>query len=288
MSIMEQIKALAYMYNELGVSEFDWKIPKIAELAANANSNNENVPAPVALMNVEVENADVVAAQSDAELFDLSGSTMTLGNTLQINFAIDTANLEGADNYAVIAKEYADERGTVTKTVPQSEWKALGGTKYYVSYAVSAKEMNDTLTTVVYNAAGEAVSNAYTDSVAGYCVRMLNKEAEKAEPSAEKMSLFVDMVNYGAAAQTEWGYNVENLANAGLTEEQKALATEAGELKNILEKGTGYAGTTLSLKENILLNVVYENETIDQAAYAVVSFTDHYGDHPRIRIRCPG
>ena len=212
-------------------------------------------------------------------LFKLAGSTMTLGNTLEINFVINNADIQGEGNYVVITKQYADERGLVSKTIEQSAWERFNDTRKYVSFTVSAKEMNDPLTATVYNAEGKQISEVYHDSVAGYCVRMLGKEEEKASPVMKKMTLFVDMVNYGAAAQLEWGYNVENLANAGLTEQQKAYATTVEEdlSRNILDKGTGYAGTTLSLKENILLNVVFQNATINKAAYAIVSYTGYKG-----------
>jgi hypothetical protein len=204
---------------------------------------------------------------------------MTLGNTLEINFVINNSDIQGEGNYVVITKQYADERGLVSKTIEQSAWERFNDTRKYVSFTVSAKEMNDPLTATVYNAEGKQISEVYHDSVAGYCVRMLGKEEEKASPVMKKMTLFVDMVNYGAAAQLEWGYNVENLANAGLTEQQKAYATTVEEdlSRNILDKGTGYAGTTLSLKENILLNVVFQNETINKAAYAIVSYTGYKG-----------
>jgi hypothetical protein len=215
----------------------------------------------------------------DSGLFDLAGSTMTLGNTLEINFVVNNSDIKTEGNYVVITKQYADERGLVSKTIEQSAWERFNDTRKYVSFTVSAKEMNDPLTATVYNAEGKQISEVYHDSVAGYCVRMLGKEEEKASPVMKKMTLFVDMVNYGAAAQLEWGYNVENLANAGLTEQQKAYATTVEEdlSRNILDKGTGYAGTTLSLKENILLNVVFQNETINKAAYAIVSYTGYKG-----------
>ena len=210
--------------------------------------------------------------------FDLYGSAMTLGNTLEINLIIDTSKFTGTDNYAVVTKQYADERGLVSKTVAQSEWSTLGGTLKYVPYAVSAKEMNDELTITIYNADGVQISNTYVDSVAGYCVRMLVKEEQKAAPSAKKMTLFVDMVNYGAAAQAEWSYNAENLANAGLTEAQKAYASEVGELENNQVKGTGYVGTSFTLQENILMNILFDQDIYAQTAYAKVSFVDHYGN----------
>ena len=220
----------------------------------------------------------VFATGTESQLPELPGSSMTLGNTLEINFAIDITSLEGDGHYAVISKEYADDRGTVSKTIPQSQWTNYTDTLDYVSYSVSAKEMSDKLTVVVYNAAGEQVCKTYEDSVATYCLRMLGKEEVKEDPNTKIMSLFVDMLNYGAAAQTEWGYNTDDLANAGLTETQKGYATTVSEKNNIQVKGEGYYGTSLSLKENILMNAAYYTAQIQDAAYAEVSFVDHYGN----------
>ena len=85
------------------------------------------------------------------------------------------------------------------------------------------------------------------------------------------------MLNYGAAAQIQFEYREETLANAGLSEELKALATEVTKMENRIEKGPGCAGATLTLEDKILLNFVYQNATIDKAAYATVSYMDHYG-----------
>ena len=210
-----------------------------------------------------------------AAKFDFAGSTMTLGNTLEINFVVDNANVQGEGNYIVITKQYADERGLVSKTIPQGQWKVFSSTRKYVSFAVSAKEMNDPLTATIYNAQGQQISNVYYDSVAAYCLRMLNNREQ--DTSVKELRLFVDMLGYGAAAQTEWNYNTENPANAALTDDQRDYATAIGKTRNILAKDIGYAGSTLSLKENILLNIVFYNATIDQAEYAVVSYTGYKG-----------
>lgn len=222
----------------------------------------------------------VLAAEVDK--FDFAGSTMTLGNTLEINFVIDNANIQGEGNYVVITKQYADDRGLVSKTIPQNQWKNFSSSRKYVSFTVSAKEMKDQLTATVYNADGQQISNVYYDSVADYCVRMLTNRAQDA--SVTELGLYVDMLGYGAAAQAEWDYNAENPANAALTDLQKNYATIAGQGSNILVKGIGYAGSTLSLKENILLNIVFYNTTIDNAAYALVSYTGYKGAQNSYRV----
>jgi hypothetical protein len=135
--------------------------------------------------------------------------------------------------------------------------------------------MNDQLTVIVYNAEGEQISNTYTDSVAGYCLRKLKEEEGKAAPRAKYLTLYVDMLNYGAAAQQKWTYNTDALANAELTETQKGYATVIGEKENILQKGEGYKGTSLSLKDNILMNVAFEASFLENVAYAEVNFVSH-------------
>ena len=90
----------------------------------------------------------------------------------------------------------------------------------------------------------------------------------------------VDMVNYGAAAQEYFGYQTGDLANANLTEEQKALATEAVTCGDDLIAGANYIGSTLNLKDRILMNVYFKNDgTVDVSKlYATVSFTGYKGN----------
>ena len=63
---------------------------------------------------------------------------------------------------------------------------------------------------------------AETSTIMNY---LLAKIADN-NSSSELKTLAVDMLNYGAAAQIFFGYDVVNLVNAGLTEEQKAMGTQ--------------------------------------------------------------
>ena len=220
------------------------------------------------------EDPDYVAI----EKFNLVGSSMTLGNTLEINFAVSNSDITGENNYIVITKEYADG-SVVSKTIQQKDWTAQGTKVKYVSFSVTAKEMNDKLTVVVYNEEGQQISNTYIDSVAGYCQRKLNTATK-----AKERTLYVDMLNYGAAAQTMWNYNTDNLANANLTETQKGYATVVTQKDNILQKGEGYKGTSLSLKDNILMNVAFDASFVKDVKYAVVTFVNHNGADKSVTV----
>jgi hypothetical protein len=84
--------------------------------------------------------------------------------------------------------------------------KQMGDTRYYVAYAKLMDEC------YVY-------SKTYDYSPRKYAMNMLGK----ASTSEKQKKLCVAMLNYGAAAQTYFGYNADDLMNAALTAEQQAM-----------------------------------------------------------------
>lgn len=88
---------------------------------------------------------------------------------------------------------------------------------------IPAKQMNDTIYSVVYVLIDGQYfySDPLEYSVAKCAMAVLNS----AGYSAEFKTLAVDMLNYGAAAQSYFGYRTDNLANRSLTGAQKALGT---------------------------------------------------------------
>ena len=151
-------------------------------------------------------------------------------NDLEMCFAFEKALMaDWTDCYAKIVKEYADDRGEVTLIVPLDEWKTdtIKGKEYYfVAYkGVAAKEMTDEFRVTICNAEGQPLSATRVDSIQAYAHRVL--EGESYQTNYKKV--VVDMLNYGAEAQKVFGYNnaeAANLANAKLTDEQKALGTQ--------------------------------------------------------------
>jgi hypothetical protein len=217
---------------------------------------------------------------------------MTLGNSLAINFFIEPSDLEeGETYYAVITKAYADGRGDVVVKVNQSDWSWSNNYKqHYVSFnGVAAKEMGDKLTVVIYNSADEQVSEIWYDSVRDYTMRVLLKEEAKPAPNAEKLTLYVDMLNYGAAAQVEFTYNTVDMANNRLTDVQQQYATDASTitLEDKRVKGEGYSATNLTLESDITMNFFFLETHIPAEHnnyYAIATFTDHYGNAKTVRV----
>ncbi len=200
--------------------------------------------------------------EPDVELFTLAGCNMTLGNELVVNFMMAPENYaEG--QYAVLT------HNGVEHTLPLYELIGY----YAVSYGIAAKQMADPLTVVIFDADGNAVSHPFTSSVRDYAARALTSST-----ADDVRIMVVDMLNYGAAAQSFFGYNAEDLANNALTEEQAALASPTPISEDKSHKGENCYGSTLTLGERILLNMFFKNMPDDtEGMYAEISFTDHFG-----------
>jgi fibro-slime domain-containing protein len=211
---------------------------------------------------------------SDKTGFGLAGANMHLGNSLSMNFFVNKADLVGTDYYAVITRYTAD--GVETVTVPYEQWDDRN-TMFAITLSnLAARQMTDKVAVVIYNANGTQVSQIWTDSVQDYAMRILDNS------DAETKTVLVDMLNYGAAAQIYFGYRTENLANSLLTAEQKACATQNVVCADQSVKGVNSVGSSLMLKEQIVLTQYFKNVTADM--YAVVSFKDHKGNAHETRV----
>ena len=181
------------------------------------------------------------------------------------------------DDYVIIEHIFADGRASeiVEQTIAECKNNMGSGYPRATINTIAAKEMADTVEVVVCDANGTQKSQKFTYSIRQYAMNQLNKTSD------EKLKItIVDMLNYGAAAQTYFKYNTADLANNQLTSEQAALATTTFEVTNANQVlGTNAAGTTLSLESNILLSA-YFKKIVDSAEgmKAVASFTDHYGN----------
>ena len=95
------------------------------------------------------------------------------------------------------------------------------------------------------------------------------------------------MLIYGAAAQTQFGYGTEHLADALLTQEQLAYATGTCTTQNNLVEGPGRTATTITLKSYITLDFIFSNAVLGEdrtGMYAVATFTNHRGEAVGSRI----
>ena len=215
----------------------------------------------------------------------VSSVSVDLGNTLAIKFIIDPdldddKNLEliGTDNVAVISK-LVDDVWTVVAEVPQENWEAYSKNRFTAGYdKIAAKEMVDEFKVVVLNSDGFPVSIEYTDSIRNYAMRAINTMSKNPSANASyatQLPMFVDILNYGAAAQVNFSsYKINDLANSQMTDAQKEFATDTAVGEN---NKTGDGGTQCSLEARIEMAFTFEKKDVTQDMYAVVTYTSHTG-----------
>ena len=196
------------------------------------------------------------------------GTNMTLGNALDLNFAVEQELVpDGA--YAEISVSFADGR-TDSLTLQKSEWTKQDSL-YLITYkGLAAKEMCDTVTVKVYDS-GKNLLGTREDSIRSYAMRCLaNNEGKYSD---EEKTLFMEMLNYGAAAQAEFAYNTANPANAGCEayaayDKQHSAITNSGSTIGEL-----YMGTSLVLENRIEMQMGFTG--IDSTVKAVISYQHH-------------
>ncbi len=192
-----------------------------------------------------------------------------LGNAIDFQFGVrKTAVSDWTGCYAVVTKEVygAEDEETV---LPFEDW-GEAGTFWAVEYSgMAAKEMNDQITMQLFDAQDRAISEEKVYSIRAYA------ERNYATQSDEYKTLLVDMLNYGAEAQKQFGYDTEHLANAFLTEDQQAMATQTVEVENKQVGGENFFMSRLVLESRIQLQFGFHN--IDTDCYAVYTYTKHTG-----------
>ncbi len=150
----------------------------------------------------------------------------SFGNDLSMLYAIPAESLRNCSDIRLkVVKDYILQDGTTEareKFLTPVEY-AIDGTLYYrFDYKeVSAKEIGDTLTASLEFTKGEREYNGKVDE---YSLKRYAEERLAASANESFKRLLVDLLNYGAAAQSYFEYKTDKPVNADLTEEQKALS----------------------------------------------------------------
>lgn len=167
----------------------------------------------------------------------------SFGNDLSMLYAIPVESLRNCSDIRLkVVKDYILQDGTTEareKLLTPVEY-AIDGTLYYrFDYKeVSAKEIGDTLTASLEFTKGEREYNGKVDE---YSLKRYAEERLTASANESFKRLLVDLLNYGAAAQSYFEYKTDKPVNADLTEEQKALSLGkySGITKVVSDEDTG-------------------------------------------------
>ena len=134
---------------------------------------------------------------------------------------------------------------------------------YYIFRCnVVAKEMADKITAQVYLSENHPVGDAYTYSVREYAAYIINHPEKY---SAQAVELVKAMLNYGAAAQTYFGYHTSDLANSILPEGEQQSSSSIGSL-SVDKKGDILPElVSISLKSTITMKLYFKTEDLVNA-----------------------
>ena len=227
-------------------------------------------------------------------------ASLTFGSDLKMNFYLTASSLDSTASYVKIVKTHADGCTDTEEVIyiDVKDWfdatsKDGVALKKIVVEGIAAKEMNCTITAQIFAgtvptdgaAEGTALSAEVGTSVVDYALYLI-REYNGADAAAVK-TFAVDMLNYGAAAQEYFHhYEDKHLANADLTEAEKALATptvDENAVETIVYGKKAYADkVTVEMETSIYLNFYFNNLENLATDYdkskitAVVSYTDHY------------
>lgn len=168
-------------------------------------------------------------AESGEETNAIESMQVNLSENIKVRFnaAVPDKATDVSMTFAFNGKEK-----TVTESTPTSD-----GRRSFVFDGVTPQHFNDEIkATLVYND-GTQKTFEKTTSVKEYCETLASTD----EFGEESKTLAVDLLNYGAAAQVYLNEDVGHLANADLTEPQKALATSFESVRASLQNDTAFS-----------------------------------------------
>lgn len=190
--------------------------------------------------------------------------SLNLESNISINYVVPAATLEQYDSYEIQC--YIGDK----LSVPEAEEK--DGYVYFTLTDINALQMSKTVQAEIYayKDGKTYVSPLDEYSVATYATNMMNRDGVTQQVKA----ICANLLRYGAASQTYMGYDVENLADANLTEAQKSWLTDTESvvfnnrnavLNDLGEPTVKWAGKTLILGSNVCLKLVVDGSAYEGA-----------------------
>ena len=172
------------------------------------------------------------------------GHSCSFHNNLTMNYYVPTSDLVEYDSFYLSVEKDVYEGGVWGVQTVELQGELTSSGYKFVFKGIGAAEAGNELRAVLYAQAGDMLYRSVMDvySVKAYAYSRLEKSSD-----ADFKTLLVDMLNYCAAAQTYFGVNTENLVNAGLTEAQKGLATQADAVVSDTSGVTALEGATAKI-----------------------------------------
>lgn len=175
-----------------------------------------------------VDLAGSFALSPDARLYAV-GTSLAGDIRLRLYTYFDPALIAGADEYGVLVFPEEETETVYRAEYALTEGEANGENRYIFTYpGIAAKNMQSTLRMRAYIKTGDTIlyGEVCEGGVQHYAEGLLRLYRGSSTPRGEALyRLACTMLNYGAEAQEYFLYRITQLANAALTEEEKAMPT---------------------------------------------------------------
>ena len=156
----------------------------------------------------------------------IAAKNVTFASDYSVLFAITEGVKDAYSKVYIVAEreQFDGDTAIESSSVTLTEC-SLNGSYYAFTYEnFAAREIASEINATLY--AEDAEGNVYYGPTISYSLRQYaENQIRKATVAEEFKTMMVDFLNYGAAAQTHFGYNTSDLANSGLTEDELALAS---------------------------------------------------------------
>ena len=210
----------------------------------------------------------------ESALSKFYATNVNLGNNLDMLFAFPkNANA----SYAVFTREGHDP---IIVEIDTTKTIKIGTVEcYYVSYSgFAAKEMCDTVYVHLYDSSNNRITECKNDGIRKYAMRMLEKLASEDDEASKYLKrVIVDMLDYGTACQTYFGYKTTDMANKDLTDVQRAYTSETlPTVTGTTIANSYWNGSNLITSSNIQLAMAFKNVTGEM--YVQFSYKGHKGN----------
>ena len=185
---------------------------------------------------------------------EIAGASVTLEDKVLLNVVVDKTTLDNGEYVKPYVRVALNGDETTIRKYTTTE------DAYIFTYGgVAPHQMNDTLyITLCAESRGKIYSSEMsTYSIGEYCYNTLRDTEHPA--SEELKTLLVDLLNYGAAAQSYNEYRKDALVNNGLTDAEKAFgSTGTPTLEQVTasegeDKDVVWKSATLILKDAVSL-----------------------------------
>lgn len=216
---------------------------------------------------------------ASVEKVDIETAYISVENGIRMNFAIASELPRGKGYQAFMTKRGIG--GARELSVMFDQWEQTGD-GYVISFPLRSIDLGEQISIEIENEEGYLYNNPYE-----VCPRdLVMEKLRDAAVSDEEKTMYVDLLNFGAAAQTFYRYAEDAPVNSALEEAHQAMATQTVRLEDSSVRGENYMGASLSMKDRMDLSVYFEGFYGKRiiAMYAEAVYTDHAGNEQKIRI----